>query len=207
MTEQRDKNFVRGIIALAVGILIAVIGALWAHFAGLPRLDDFGRELYPHIPRGYDEWPSKLLGQLVSLGGVLLAMAGIALAFLYEKRLTWARAAIGAGLFTGLMIILFGIVPNEWLTYTQAEWEWTSQKLWIQIPTSLLGGNELNISAAAIKDIIAAGYVTVMTGAIAAAMIAWQKRDEILANRDKKKAAAADSKVSVYGRPLQKVER
>ncbi len=207
MAEQRDKNFVRGITALAVGAVLALLGALWAHFAGLPRLDDFGRELYPHIPRGYDEWPSKLLGQLVSLGGVLLAMAGIALAFLYDKKLTWARASIGAGLFTGLMIILFGVIPNEWLTYTQAEWNWTDQKLWIQIPTSLLGGNEVNISAAAFKDIIAAGYSTTITGVIAAAMIAWQKRDEIRANRDKKKAAAASSKTSVYGRPLQKVER
>jgi K+ transporter len=100
---------------------------------------------------------------------------------------------------------LFGIIPNEWLTYTQAEWEWTDQKLWIQIPTSLLGGNEVNISASAFKDIIAAGYVTVVTGALAAVMIAWQKRDEIIANRAKKKAA--EKKVSVYGRPLQKVEK
>lgn len=202
MAEQRDKNFIRGNIALAVGLVLAVAGALWAHFTGLSEVDDVGRTLYSHIPRG---WVWVLLGQLVSLAGIFIAMGGIALAYLYKKRLTWARSAIGAMLFTGLMIILYGVVPNEWLTYTQAEWEWTDQKLWIQIPSSLIGGNEVNISASAIKDIIAGTYVAIITGAIGAAMIAWQKRDELIAKRAAKQAAKGNT--SVYGRPLQKADR
>lgn len=202
MAEQRDKNFVRGIAALVIGLVIALVGALWAHFTGLSEVDDVGRQIYTHIPRG---WFFVVIGQLVSLGGTLLAMGGIALAFLYEKKMTWARAAIGGMLFTGLMIILYGVIPNEWLTYTQAEWEWTDQKLWVQVPSSLIGGNELNISAAAMKDIISGTYVLVVTGAIGAAMIAWQKRDEIIADRAKKKEAKGN--VSVYGRPLQKAGR
>ena len=202
MAEQRDKNFVRGNIALAAGLVLAIIGSLWAHFTGLSEVDDVGRAIYSHIPRG---WPWVLLGQLISLGGLLIAMAGIALAYLYNKKMTWARSAIGAFLFTGLMLLLYGVIPNEWLTYTQAEWEWTDQKLWIQIPSSLIGGNELNISAAAIKDIIAGTYVAVVTGVIGAAMIAWQRRDELLAKREARKAAKGDT--SVYGRPLQKAGR
>jgi len=202
MAEQRDKNFVRGNIALALGLVLALAGALWAHFTGLSEVDDVGRTLYSHIPRG---WPWVLLGQLVSLGGIFMAMAGIALAYLYDKKLTWARSAIGAMLFTGLMIILYGIVPNEWLTYTQAEWEWTDQKLWIQIPNSLIGGNEINISAAAIKDIVAGTYAVVVTGAIGGAMIAWQKRDELTAKWAARRAAKGNT--SVYGRPLQKADR
>ena len=202
MAEQRDKDFVRGITALVIGLVLATAGALWAHFTGLTELDDVGRELYPAFPRG---WVFVLIGQLVSLAGVFIAMGGIALAFLYEKKMTWARAAIGAFLFTGLMIILFGVIPNEWLTYTQAEWEWTDQKLWIQIPDSWIGGNDVNISAAAFKDIVSGTYVLVVTGGVAAAMIAWQKRDEIRANREKKKASAEN--VSVYGRPLQKADQ
>ena len=202
MAEQKEKNFSRGMAALAVGLVLAIAGALWAHFTGLSELDDVGRELYPGLPRG---WFFVLIGQLVSLGGVFIAMAGIALAFLYEKKMTWARASIGAFLFTGLTILLFGIIPNEWLTYTQAEWEWTSQKEWIPIPSSLIGGNEISISAAAIKDIIAATYSVVATAALAAAMIGWQKRDEIRASLEKRKAAKRN--VSVYGRPLQKADR
>ena len=152
MADQRDKNFVRGLAALAVGAVLAILGALWAHFTGLSELDDVGRELYPAFPRG---WLFVLIGQLVSLTGVLIAMAGIALAFLYEKPMTWARSAIGAFLFTGLMIILFGIIPNEWLTYTQAVWEWTDQKNVVTVPASLIGGNDLSLSMAALKDIVA----------------------------------------------------
>ncbi|MDJ0952892.1 MAG: hypothetical protein QNJ81_04375 [Acidimicrobiia bacterium] len=205
MAEHRDRNFVRGITALVIGLVLAIGGAVWAHFAGLPEFDDVGRELYPHIPRGWEGWLSALIGQLVSLTGTLVAMGGIALAFLYEKKMTWARASIGAFLFTGLMMILFGVIPNEWLTYTQAEWEWTDQKLWVQIPPPLLGGNEVNISAAAFKDIVSGTYILVVAVGTAAAMIAWQKRDEIRANREKKKAAKDN--VSVYGRPLQKVDK
>ena len=202
MAEGKDRNFILGISAMGVGLTLALVGALWAHFTGLGEFDDVGREIYPHLPRG---WVWVMLGQLVSLGGVFILIGGTALAFLYEKKLTWARAAVGAGLFTSLMIILFGVIPNEWLTYTQAEWEWTSQKLWVKIPTGLLGGNEVNISAAVFKDVIASTYVLVVTGAVAVAMIGWQKRDELLAARDKKKADTKN--VSRYGRPLQKVER
>ncbi|MDJ0497967.1 MAG: hypothetical protein QNJ89_09060 [Acidimicrobiia bacterium] len=202
MAEGRDKNFTRGVTAMVIGLALAIAGALWAHFTGLSELDEVGRELYPAIPRG---WPWVLAGQLVSLTGVFMLMGGMALAFLYEKKMTWARSAIGALLFTSLMMILFGVIPNEWLTYTQAVWEWTDQKLWVQIPPELLGGNEVNISASAIKDIVAGTYVLVALGGVAAAMIAWQRRDEIQAARDKRRAEK--KAVSNYGRPLQKVER
>lgn len=202
MAEQRDRNMVLGVTAVVVGLILSILGALWAHFTGLSVVDDVGRDLYTHIPRG---WYWVLLGQLVSLGGVLMAMAGITLAYLYEKPMTWARSAVGAGLFTGLMIILFGVIPNEWLTYSQAVWEWTDQKIWVKIPTALLGGNEVNLSAAVFKDVIAAGYSTVALGGVAVAMIRYQKRDEIRAAKQKK--SGQDDKVSVYGRPLQKVER
>ena len=49
MTEQRDKNFSRGITALVVGLVLAIAGALWAHFTGLSDLDNVGREMYPEV--------------------------------------------------------------------------------------------------------------------------------------------------------------
>ncbi|MEA2002759.1 MAG: hypothetical protein U9N84_12865 [Actinomycetota bacterium] len=202
MAKETDRNYIVGVTAMVIGVFLAVIAALWAHFTGLAEFDDVGREIYPSIPRG---WAWVLLGQLLSLGGVLIAMAGAALAFLYEKKMTWARASIGAALFTSLMIILFGIIPNEWLTYTQAEWEWTSQKIWIEIPPALLGGNEVNLSAAVFKDIVSGTYAIVALGGVAFTMIRWQKRDELRAAKDK--AQKSTDNVSVYGRPLQKVER
>lgn len=202
MAEPRDKYFVRGLIALVVGLVLALLGALWAHVTGADEFDSVGRAMFSAFPRG---WVWVLIGQLVSVGGIFLAIGGAALAFLYEKKMTWARASLGAFLFTSLMIILYGVIPNQWLTYTQAVWEWTDQKLWVKIPSGLIGGNEVNISANAVKDIVSGTYALVLTAAVAAAMIAYQRRDEIRANREKKKAASGD--VSAYGRPLQKVER
>lgn len=202
MADGKDRNFALGITALSVGLALALLGSLWAHFTGLAAVDDVGREIYPAFPRG---WGWVLIGQLVALGGTLIALAGITLAFLYEKKMTWARSAVGAFVFTALMIILFGVIPNEWLTYTQAVWEWTDQKVWIKVPPDLIGGNDLGLSAAALKDIVSGTYVVVATAAVAFGMIRWQKRDEIRAAKEKAKADRSD--VSVYGRPLQKVER
>jgi len=171
---------------------------LIAHFTGLSEFDDLGREIYPDIPRG---WGFALFGQVVALGGVLLAMAGATLAFLYERKMTWARASIGAALFTGLMVILFGIIPNEWLTLTQAVWEWTPQKTFIAIPPALVLNNDVSISYAALKDMIVAGYTVVATGAVAFVMIKWQDHQKKVAS------GPPPQPISTYGRPMTKVER
>ena len=93
---------VLGAIALALGVTIA-------HFTAIDALDELGRETYPLVPRG---WQYTTVGQIIALGGVLLMMAGLAVAVLYNRPMNWARAAVGAGLFTGLMMILFGVIPN-----------------------------------------------------------------------------------------------
>jgi hypothetical protein len=171
---------------------------LFAHFTGLSEFDDLGREIYPAIPRG---WGLVLFGQLVALGGVLLAMAGATLAFLYERKMTWARASIGAALFTGLMVILYGVIPNQWLTLTQAVWEWTPQKIFLTIPPVLVLNNDVSISYAAIKDMIVGGYSVAITGGIAFVMIKWQDQQKKIAS------GPPPQPVSTYGRPMTKVER
>jgi len=201
MSSARDKNFVVGVTAIGVGLFLAISAGLWAHFTGLAPVDNIGRAIYPNIPRG---WGWVLIGQLLSVGGLLIAMAGATLAFLYERKMTWARAALGALLFTGLMIILYGIIPNQWLTYTQAVWEWSGQKIWVTIPSGLIGGNVVNISADAVKDMISGGYAVVITVLLVITMIRWQKRDEL---RTVRAPEAPPQALSAYGRPVRKVER
>lgn len=200
MTEPTElTRYTRlGIAAIVVGVVVSIVGALWAHFTGLPPTSNLGVELYPAFPR---HWVWVTLGQIVSLSGAMIAMGGLALATLYQRPVTWARAAIGAGLFTGLMMILFGIVPNEWLTLTQATLEWTPQKTLFTIPPWLILGNDLSISAAVVKDAIAGTYTVALVGAVAVGMYKWQERA--------KKAASAPppQPVSVYGRPLSRVDR
>ena len=187
-----------GVAATVVGAVTAVVGFMFAHFTGLDEVDNIGREIYPSIPRG---WAWELVGQATSMGGVLLAMAGLTLAFLYNRRMTWARASLGAFLFTALMIILFGIIPNHWLSLTQGPWEWTGAKIALTLPRWLVLNNEVAISYEVLKDGILQGYIFNVTIGIIVVMYQWQERA-------KKKAAGPPPKpVSVYGRPVTKIGR
>jgi len=144
----------------------------------------------PHI------WQVSMAAKIVSLGGILLAMGGLTLAFLYERPMTWARATLGAWLFTGLALIVFGIIPNEWLTLTQSTLEWTPQKIFLPLPRWLVLHNDVAISAAALKDMISGGYAVVALVAMAVAMYRWQERA-------KRAKVPKPTPVSEYGRPLR----
>lgn len=193
------KRYLRGgILLMVAGTGLALAAAFAVHLIGLPKTNDFGVELYPMVPRG---WVPNIIAQTISLTGVLIAMAGMALAFLYKRELTWARATLGAFLFTALMMILFGVIPNEFLTLTQSTLDWSGLKIWIKIPKPLVFGNEVGISAAAIKDLIGQGYVITVTGAIVVGMWKWQERQQKLAEE------GPPPEISRYGRPVSKVER
>jgi len=181
-----------------LGLITTVVGFMFAHFTGLDDLDNIGREIYPSIPRG---WVWELAGQIVSIGGAVLVISGLTLGLLYERKMTWARAAIGAVLFTALMLIIYGVIPNQWLTLSQAEWEWTSAKIAVTLPALLVLNNEVAISYEVIKDSILQGYILGVTGALAVTMHQWQERQ-------KKRAEGPPPKpVSVYGRPMTKIGR
>ncbi|NND02764.1 MAG: hypothetical protein HKN91_08255, partial [Acidimicrobiia bacterium] len=158
------KRYLRvGVLLMVTGTVLSLAAAFAVHLIGLPKVNSFGVELYPAVPRG---WLPNLIAQILSLTGVLIAMAGATLAFLYKREMTWARATIGAFLFTALMMILFGVIPNEFLTLTQSTLDWSGLKEWITIPKPLVFGNDVSISAAAIKDLIGQGYVVTLTAGI-----------------------------------------
>lgn len=196
MEKQFRSYLMAGLAAMGLGLVTTTVGVLFAHYAGIDEFDEFGREAWTWIPRS---WQFELIGQLVALGGVLLVMAGIAIAFVYKRKLTWARASIGSFLFVALMMIVFAIIPNEWLTLTQAVWEWTPQKIVITIPPILVLNNDVSISAAAAKDIVVGTYAVVMLIAVAVGMYQWQEQA-------KKAVAAPKETISTYGRPMTKIE-
>lgn len=186
-----------GMAAIALGGIAAIAGALVAHFTGLDEVDGLGRDIYPSIPRG---WVYETIGQIISLTGVLVMLAGICLAFLYRREMTWARASIGAAVFVSVAMILFGIIPNEWLTLTQSTLEWTPQNIALTIPPALVLNNQVDISYAAIKDIVSGTYSIVVLGGVIVAMYWWQE------NEKKRREGPPPEPVSDYGRPLTKVE-
>lgn len=191
MNERRRLAI--GYLAIAVGIATTILASVAVHMSSAPEFDEFGRELYSFMPRG---WVIVVIFQSIALGGVLLAMAGAAFGFLYKRTLTWSRAMLGALLYAGLMLILFAIIPNEFLTLVQSTLEWTPQKIFITIPPVLVLNNTVEISYAALKDMISAGYVTTLLVIIPVVMYQWQERA-------KKADTPKPAPVSDYGRPLR----
>ncbi|GMQ84773.1 MAG: hypothetical protein BMS9Abin07_0338 [Acidimicrobiia bacterium] len=183
-----------GLAAIVIGLATVIVGSWLVHATEAPVVDDLGAEMYSLIPRG---WLWVTIAQNIALGGVLLAMAGTALAFVYDRPLTWMRATLGAGLFTGLMVIVFGVIPNQMLTLAQGPLEWTSSRTLLTIPPALVLGNELTITYETIKDMIVGGYAFTNLIVVAAVMVLWQNYYKN--KRDKPKP----QRVSEYGRPIR----
>lgn len=182
-----------GITAIAVGISVALVASLFVHAAQSPTTDLLGNELYPIVPRG---WVPATIGQLIAISGVFLILGGATLAFIYDRPFTWARAAIGAWLFVAMVLVVFAVIPNQWVALSQASLEWTPQKILITIPPALVLGNDLSVSYATFSQMIVGGYPVVMLGLIATAMVVWQ-------NRKKAVSKATPTPVSSFGRPMR----
>ena len=191
MTERRQLIAGSGLVLL--GIIVAIAFSFLVHTAEADEFNEFGEAIFVGFPRG---WVPALIAQTIALGGVLLSMAGIALAFLYKRQLTWARAMLGALLFAALMFVLFAIIPNQMLTIFQSTLEWTPQKIFFTVPSWLVLGNDLSISYAALKDMIVAGYVTTLLIVLPVVMYQWQERA-------KKADQPKPEPVSNYGRPMR----
>jgi hypothetical protein len=201
VSEQLRKRL--GVAGITIGMVLLLVGVFAAHFTGLPETDDLGRELYPHIPRclGFEGsacWVIPTSMQLLALIGSQLLFAGIVVGWILGKPLTWTRATMGALLFTVEMLILFGIVPNQWLALTQGTWEWTNQKVAFTLPSWLVLNNEVSISYGVIKDVVSGGYSATMLGIVAVTIYQLQERPK------RKAAQPKAEKVSSFGRPLVK---
>jgi hypothetical protein len=187
------KYLIAGIVLVAIGLAVALGGSVLVHMTEAPDVDNLGMDLYPNVPRG---WVLVTIAQMIALSGVLIAMAGITIGWIWERPLTWARAMLGALLFTGLMFIIFAVIPNQFLTITQATLEWTPQKVFITVPAAVVMNNEVGISYAALKDMIAGGYVAAMVIGIPVFMYWWQGRQE-------RADVPKPTPVSNYGRPMR----
>lgn len=206
MTEQKRRRI--GIAGVVIGFVLLVVGVAIAHFTGLPVEDSVGRPIYSWIPRCmfFESdpdtcWALPMTGSLIAVLGSQIGIAAIVFGWIYERKLTWALATVGAFLLTLELIILLGIVPNQWLNLAQGTLDWSERRIVFTVPKWLVLNNNVAISFAALKDMIVAGYST--TVLIAAAVIAyqWQERDR----RRARKAAATTT--SLYGRPVVKGSR
>jgi hypothetical protein len=130
--------------------------------------------------------------------------------------LTWGEAFVAGTFVLGLMLMLYGVVPDRWLRWADGDLKWRSDKIgiptgplahfdwwFIKIKNHLLwpdgltfgGRGRIMISAEVVRDIIATVIYGIAMGVNFMGWSWWQKRGQ-------RKAAVPELETSAYGRPL-----
>lgn len=200
--SERQRNRLGWLLLLAGSVLLA-LAVWWIHYSSLARTTVVEGQTVPvvvdyfnWVPRG---WYWKALGYLASFAASQMLLLGAALAFVIGRPMTWARAAFTAFLAWIEFVLIFGIVPSEWLNLSQTNLDWSPQRIFLVIPSWLALGNEVAISLAALKDIISGGYHVVALGA--ATVFAYKIQDF---GKPRARAEEKPRPISPYGRPLVK---
>ena len=194
LSDSRRRSIGWGLLGLGfVGLVVAVI---WIHYTSLPPEQDAG--IFDWIPSNH---LLKGVGYLVVFGASQMLVVGALFVWVLNQRMTWARALFAAFVTWIELVIIFGMVPSEWLNFAQTDLDWSSQRVAVTIPPVLVLGNDVQLSWAAIKDSISNGYHLVMLAAAAVFTLQLQKI--------KKGPPASAEKApprSPYGRPLVRGE-
>jgi len=204
--EMSDTQRVRlGSTLLVAGTVLLAFFVVFLHYSSLPAEEFVDGTWVPvvvdyfnWIPRG---WLPKGLSYLLIFGSSQLMVAGAALLWLLNVKMTWARAAFAAVLTWTEFVILWGIVPSEWLNFSQTDLDWSPTKQAFALPTWLMLGNEVSVSLSVLKDAISGGYYMVTIGL---AIVFGYKIQGI--HTDRPKEPTAEELVSPYGRPLVRGE-
>ena len=203
LSDSRRKSIGWGL--LGVGLVTLVIAVVWIHYSSFPETHIVeGAEValvldqFDWVPRG---WLSKGLAYLVSFGASQMLVVGALMVWVLNQKMTWARAVFAAFVTWIELVIIFGMVPSEWLNFAQTDLDWSSQRVAVTIPAILVLGNDVTLSWAAIKDSISMGYHLVMLGAAAVFAIQLQRM-----RQGAPPSAEKAEPRSPYGRPLVRGE-
>ena len=130
----------------------------------------------------------------------LLLLAGAGLVVVYAKRRpvgtppTWGEAMLAAVGVFALMLLAYGIVPHQWLTWADNELGWRRDRIF-EGWGGFLTGLPFTIPYEVIRDIVAVVIYGIGLGGQIALWALWQGRGE-------RKPRELPS--SAYGRPLVK---
>ena len=133
------------------------------------------------------------------VASVVALVASVAVCLLVARRrppgtpLTWGEALVAATFVFGVMVLAYGVVPNQWLLWADNELNWRADAILGQ--PSLGGRGQVTVTKAAIKDLIAVAIYGVMLGLHVFLWMYWQ-------NRGKAQDAVPAVETSTFGRPL-----
>jgi hypothetical protein len=194
LSDSRRRSIGWGLLAL--GFVGLAVGVIWIHYTSLPPEENTG--FFSWIPNNHF---LKGIGYLVVFGASQMLVVGALFVWVLNQRMTWARALFAGVIAWVELVIIFGMVPSEWLNFAQTDLNWSSQRVAITIPPVLVLGNDVQLSYAAIKDSISMGYHIVMLAAAAVFTIQLQKMKQ-----GRPASVEREAPRSPYGRPLVRGE-
>ncbi len=118
--------------------------------------------------------------------------------------MTWGEAFAAATFVFVLMVMVYGVVPDQWLEWADNELGWRSDNIgipnpfgepWFRDGIAFGGRGRITVTAETIRDVIASAiYVVGLLGQVGG-WLWWQRRG-------RRPARPAELPTSAYGRPL-----
>ena len=105
---------------------------------------------------------------------------------------TWGEAMLAATYVFLLLLLAYGVVPNQWIQWTTNELDWSSENLFEHWSVNWL---PFEITLQAVRDIVVIVIHVIALGANVVLWVLWQ---------DRGKAKPTVEPVSDFGRPLLK---
>jgi hypothetical protein len=110
---------------------------------------------------------------------------------------TWAQSMLGAVAVFGLFLLIYGVVPHEWLT-------WADSKLGLREDKILIDTWAIDFSGRALRDMVATFIYIFFLGVNTWMWIAWQKRGTAKPKPAATAATPEPAGTSAFSRPVTK---
>jgi hypothetical protein len=110
---------------------------------------------------------------------------------------TWAQSMLGALVVFALILLIYGVVPHEWLT-------WSDSKLGLREDKIFLSTRPVKVSGRAIRDTVAALLYIIFLGIQTWMWVKWQKRGTAKPKPARAAATPEPAGVSAFSRPVTK---
>jgi FtsH-binding integral membrane protein len=120
-----------------------------------------------------------------------------------DKKATWAECMAGAVGVFALMTLAYGVIPHEWITFSDKYLQWDTTKFLFRSHQDVFGLGivnwPFNFDMHNIRDIIVVGIYGIALGLNIYLFTKWQKRSVVVAA-----PAEGAPKKSRFGRPLRR---
>jgi hypothetical protein len=157
----------------------------------------FAFSLAPFALRNLSQEPGRFIISLL-----LCVVAGVIFMWLVRRPKselppTWAQSMLGASAVFALFLLIYGVVPHEWLT-------WADSSLGLREDRLLIDTGIIDFSGRALRDIVASMIYIIFLGLNVVMWIMWQKRGTAKPKAAPAAATPEPAGTSAFSRPVTK---